>query len=135
MLERGLLAGLWMSAVGLIAFVAMLAANLPVEHARNSLLMLMVLMQNVDAINARSETRSVLRLPPRNNPLLVIGVMLALGIHLAAMHLPWLQSILSLQPPTAREWLVLPLVALSLLLVMEAHKASWRRRRAMRQPA
>jgi magnesium-transporting ATPase (P-type) len=133
MLERGLLAGLWMTVLGLTAFVAMLAMGVPVEHARNTLLMLMVLMQNVDAINARSETRSVLHLPIRNNPLLIVGVSLALGLHLLAMHLPWLQSILSLRPPTAREWLLIPLVALSLLVVMEAQKASWRRRMAARQ--
>ena len=133
MLERGLTAGLWMSGVGLTAFVLMLETGVAVEHARNTLLMLMVLMQNVDAVNARSETRSVLRLPARNNPLLMLGVLIALGIHLAAMHLPWLQSTLSLQPPTASEWLVLPLLALSLLLVMEAHKASWHWRHARNQ--
>jgi riboflavin transporter FmnP len=128
-----LLAGLWMSALGLGAFVLMLKSGVAVEHARNSLLLLMVLMQNVDAINARSETVSVFRLPLRHNPLLVIGVMAALAIHLAAMQLPWLQSILGLQPPTAREWIALPLLALSLLLVMEAQKASARWRRARSQ--
>jgi magnesium-transporting ATPase (P-type) len=133
MLERGLLAGLWMTVLGLTAFVAMLAKGIPVEHARNTLLMLMVLMQNVDAINARSETRSVLRLPIRNNPLLLVGVSIALGLHLLAMHVPWLQSILSLQPPTPREWLVIPIVALSLFVVMEAQKVSWRRRMAAHQ--
>ncbi len=133
MLERGLLAGLWMTVVGVTAFVAMLATDVPVEHARNSLLLLMVLMQNVDAINARSETRSVLQLPARNNPVLLAGVAIALGLHLVAMQVPWLQSILSLRPPTAVEWVALPLVALSLFAVMEAQKASWRRRGAMRQ--
>jgi P-type Ca2+ transporter type 2C len=126
MLERGITAGLWMSAISLAAFVLMLEAGVAVESARNSLLLLMVLMQNVDAINARSETRPVLRLPFRNNPLLLLGVLVALGIHLAAMHLPWLQSLLSLEPPTVAEWLALPGLALTLLLVMEAHKASWR---------
>jgi len=134
MLRRGLLAGLWMSGLGLGAFVLMLQAGIAVEHARNSLLLLMVLMQNVDAINARSETVSVFRLPLRNNPILVVGVTVALGIHLLAMHLPWLQSVLSLRPPTREEWIVLPLVAASLLLVMELQKAvtRGRQRRAQR---
>jgi magnesium-transporting ATPase (P-type) len=133
MLERGLLAGLWMSFVGLTAFVVMLSAGMEVEHARNNLLLLMVLMQNVDAINARSETRSVLRLPMRNNPLLMLGVLVALGIHLAAMYLPWLQRILQVHPPTAGEWWVLPVAAVTLLLVMEAQKISWNWRQARRQ--
>ncbi len=129
MLERGVLAGVWMAMLGLGAFVAMLESGVALEHARSGLLMLMVLMQNVDAINARSETVPVLRLPLANNPLLLAGVVLALGLHLAAMHLPVLQSVLALQPPTAREWLALPLVAASLLLVMEVQKLSWRWRR------
>jgi magnesium-transporting ATPase (P-type) len=133
MLERGLLAGFWMSVLGLTAFVAMLSTGLGVEHARNNLLLLMVLMQNVDAVNARSETHSVLTLPLRNNPLLVVGVLSALSIHVAAMYLPLLQGILGLHPPTSREWLVLPLVALTLLFVMEAQKFSWRWRQPRRQ--
>ena len=134
MIARGLLAGLWMAALGLGVFVLMLESGVAIEHARNTLLLLMVLMQNVDAINARSETVSVFRLPPGRNPLLAIGVVAALGIHLSAMYLPWLQSVLSLQPPTAREWVALPLIALSLLLVMEAQKAlaRWRRAQAPR---
>jgi Ca2+-transporting ATPase len=128
MLERGLLAGVWMAVLALTAFVTMLWSGVEVEHARNSLLMLMVLMQNVDAINARSETRSVLRLPARNNPMLMLGVLAALSIHLVAMYLPWLQRILSVQPPTSHEWFVLPLAAVTLLVVMEVQKVSWRRR-------
>jgi magnesium-transporting ATPase (P-type) len=126
MLSRGLLAGLWMSALGLGAFVWMLRAGRPIEEARNTLLLLMVLMQNIDAINARSESVSVLRLPFGRNPLLLCGVVAALGLHLYAMHAPWLQHTLDVRPPTPAEWIVLPLVALSLMVVMEVQKA-WRR--------
>ena len=126
MLERGVLAGLWMSVLGLGAFLLMLETDVSLEHARSALLMLMVLMQNVDALNARSESVSVLRLPLSHNPLLVVGVVAALGLHLAAMHLPVLQAVLSLEPPTPQEWLALPLIAASLLLVMEVQKLSWR---------
>lgn len=135
MLQRGVLAGLWMSGLGLGAFVLMLETGVPVEHARSSLLLLMVLMQNVDAINARSETVSVFRLPLRNNPVLVLGVLAALGIHIVAMQWPWLQRVLSLQPPTGAEWIALPLIALSLLLVMETQKLLTRSRQSRRQGA
>jgi magnesium-transporting ATPase (P-type) len=128
MVARGLLAGLWMSLVGLAAFVALLATGEGVEHARNSLLLLMVLMQNVDAINARSETRSAFQLPARSNPLLVLGVLIALATHIVAMYLPWLQRVLQLHPPTASEWAVMSLAALTLLAVMETQKFVWRRR-------
>jgi magnesium-transporting ATPase (P-type) len=132
MLQRGLLAGLWMSALSLALFVLLLDAGWPVEQARNSLLLLMVLLQNIDAINARSETVSVLQLPLRNNPLLLVGVCIALGLHVAAMYWPWMQDIIDVRPPAAGEWLLLPLLAATLFVVMEAQKLL--RRRLIRTP-
>ncbi|MBK7903593.1 MAG: HAD-IC family P-type ATPase [Proteobacteria bacterium] len=126
MIQRGVLAGLWMSALGLGLFVWLLDAGRSLDEARNALLLLMVLMQNVDAINARSETISVLRLPLRNNPVLLAGVGVALGLHVAAMYLPWLQQVLAVRPPSAGDWLLLPALAVSLFVLMESQKY-WRR--------
>jgi calcium-translocating P-type ATPase len=136
MIERGLLAGCWMGGLGFAGFAGLLEAGLPVEQARNELLLLMVLMQNVDAFNARSETLPVFRNPVRNNPLLVIGVGVALLLHVVAMHEPLLQRLLGLGPLRTVEWTILPLLALTLLVVMEAHKLTWRwRRHAAGNPA
>jgi magnesium-transporting ATPase (P-type) len=129
MLQRGVLAGLWMALLGLAFFIFQLGAGRPVEEARNALLLLMVLMQNVDAVNARSEVVPVLRLPWRNNPLLLGGIALALALHVAALHLPVLQSVLAVMPPGPADWVILPGLALSLLALMEGQKY-WRRRRA-----
>jgi Ca2+-transporting ATPase len=129
MVERGLLAGLWMAGFGFTGFASLLQAGVPVDQARNELLLLMVLMQNVDAFNARSETLSVLRNPVRNNPLLVIGVSAALVLHVAAMHVPLLRRVLGLAPLSSTEWIVLVLVALSLIVVMELHKLTWKWRK------
>lgn len=131
LLQRGLLAGLWMSALGLGVFTSMLQLGRPLDEARNALLLLMVLLQNVDAINARSETLPVLRLPWRNNPVLLAGVAVALGLHVLAMYTPWLQGVLGVRQPAPLDWAVLPLMALSLLALMEAQKR-WLRRRTQR---
>jgi magnesium-transporting ATPase (P-type) len=134
MIERGLLAGAWMAAIGFTAFVLMLQAGLPVETARSHLLLLMVLMQNVDAFNARSETLSVFRNPLSNNPLLAVGVAVALLLHVGAMYVPLMQRVLTVGPMTADEWIFFPALALSLLVVMELHKLGWKRRRRNGEP-
>jgi magnesium-transporting ATPase (P-type) len=134
MIERGLLAGTWMAVVGFLAFVLMLESGLPVETARSQLLLLMVLMQNVDAFNARSETLSVFRNPLSNNPLLAVGVAVALLLHVGAMHLPLMQRVLAVGPITADEWILFPAVALSLLAVMELHKLGWKWRQRNGDP-
>jgi Ca2+-transporting ATPase len=130
MLERGLLGGLWMALLGFVLYSGLLARGVPVPDARNALMLLMVLMQNVDAFNARSETISVFRIPLGHNPLLVAGVTGALLLHVAAMHIPLLRDLLQLGPLPAAAWLALGTAALSLLLVMEGQKRSWRRRKA-----
>ena len=136
MLERGLTAGLWMAALGFAWYAALLQAGTPVEHARNELLLLMVMMQNVDAFNARSETRPIPILPMSANPLLVGGVLGALALQVLAMYLPPLQQLLDVAPLTPGEWVAMPLAALSLLVVMELHKWLWsRRRRSDGRPA
>jgi magnesium-transporting ATPase (P-type) len=134
MVERGVLAGLWMAIVGFGAFAALMEYRVPVEQARNVLLVLMVLMQNVDALNARSETRSIFRMPLRNNPLLLVGVLTALLLHVAAMYTPVMQHVLKVAPLLGQEWTVLTLGALTLLLVMEIHKATWNWRRRRVRP-
>jgi magnesium-transporting ATPase (P-type) len=71
----------------------------------------------------------VLRLPLRNNPVLLAGIGAALGLHVAAMYVPWLQGVLSVAPPSLFDWLSLPVLAVSLLVLMEAQKC-WRNLRA-----
>lgn len=133
MIERALLAGSWMAVLGFGLFAWLMAVQVPLDHARNTLLLVMVILQNVDAFNARSETRSAFALPLRNNPVLVIGVAAALAIHVLAMNWPLLQEVLRIEPVTAAEWVVLPLLALTLLGVMELHKWSWARRSKSQQ--
>ncbi len=126
MIERILLGGLWMGLLGFAAYVLMLSVDVPVPDARNALMLLMVLLQNVDTFNARSETVSAFRMPLSHNPWLVLGVAAALLSHVAAMHIPLMQRVLSIGPIGGGGWLVLGGAALTLLIVMEAQKASWR---------
>ena len=56
--------------------------------ARNQFLLLLVLFQNDQALNARSETRSVFCAPPAANPILICASLDADGLHFATMYLP-----------------------------------------------
>jgi len=122
MLSRGLLAGTWMTLVALGTYITLLETGVAVEEARNALLLLMTLMQNVDALNARSETRCVLKMPLRNNLVLAIGVPAAIAMHLLAMHVPILQTTLRTAPLPPSGWLLYLALALTLMAVMELQK-------------
>lgn len=126
MIERTLLSALVIGVLAFLTFKTLLATGMEVDAARNSTLLLMVLFENVQAFNSRSETRSAFRHNPLANPLLFYVTITAQLIHIGAMYIPGLNEVLGMQPVTLRLWLELVPVALSILLVMEVHK--WLRR-------
>lgn len=91
-------------------------------HARTDVMMLMVLLQNFHVLNCRSETRSLFRIPFSHNKLIVIGVLLAQGVHILAAYIPGLNTTLQLEPVGLHEWLNLLGLACSIVVVMEVFK-------------
>ena len=53
---------------------------------------------------------------------LVLGVILARGVHILSMQLPFMQDTLRVQPVDLKEWLLAVSLALTLLMVMEIFK-------------
>ncbi len=129
MVERVLVAAGVMSAVSFGAFVWMIEGlEWSEAESRNALLLLMVLFQNLHVGNCRSESESIFRLSPLRSPVLLTGTLLAFLTHLVAMHLPLTQRLLSVGPVDAATFGILFLLALSITVAMEVHKAWWRRR-------
>ncbi|NMC27691.1 MAG: HAD-IC family P-type ATPase [Syntrophomonadaceae bacterium] len=123
MIVQTLISGLTMGVIAFATWFVLIKVQLMDEHhARNVILLLMVLMQNVHVFNCRSEFTSAFRVPIRRNYLLILGVIVAQGIHLLSMHLPFMQQVLGTEPVLAAEWIAALVLALSLLLVMELYK-------------
>ncbi|MCF8105516.1 MAG: cation transporting ATPase C-terminal domain-containing protein [Desulfohalobiaceae bacterium] len=79
-------------------------------------------IQNIHVFNCRSETVSTFRVPLSRNWILILGVMLAQGIHIGAMHIQFMQTVLRLEPITFLEWVEVLILAVPLLIVMEIFK-------------
>jgi magnesium-transporting ATPase (P-type) len=103
--------------------------------ARNAVLLLMVLLQNFHAFNCRSETLSIFKIPLRNNYILVVGILVAQGVHLLAMHLPFTQELLSLNSVPLLDWVKLFFTASIIVLTMEVFKWVYRKNNASRNQA
>ncbi len=125
MIERTLVGALTMGIVGFVLFQWLLATGWSEYSARNALLLLMVLFENVHIFNCRSESRSAFVLSPLRNPILMIGIIVAFSIHVAMLYLPWGNMMLSTEPVSVEQWITLALLSLSILVVMELHKLSW----------
>ncbi|MBK9975141.1 MAG: HAD-IC family P-type ATPase [Planctomycetes bacterium] len=122
MIETVLLTALVMGGIGFGVFQWMLASGYTEYAARNGLLMLMVLFENIQVGNCRSETRSGLTLNPLRNWLLLAGTIGAQLLHVAATYTPGLRDVLRLQPVTLSEyalWLALALVLFAAIEVLK----------------
>jgi magnesium-transporting ATPase (P-type) len=96
--------------------------GIPDADARNQLLLLMVLFENVHLFNCRSETRSAFRVPFAANRFLILGLIGAQGVHIAAMYTPGLNGVLGIKPVALDQWGMVAAMALSVIVAMEIYK-------------
>lgn len=119
MLRRVITSGLVMGGLAFGCFYWLLEQGWSVELARNSVLLLMVLFENVQVFNSRSESRSIFRQPFFSNPVLLLGTLAAQGIHILSMYSPLMQEVLGVSPVSVKQWLLLLAVALLQVAAME----------------
>ncbi len=123
MVEQTLVSGL---TIGFIAFGVwfwLLETGWNEFEARNIVLLLMVLLENVHVFNCRSEYASAFKVPIRRNVILIAGVLAAQGIHILSMYVPFMQTVLNVSPVSLGQWINMLALALILLVVMEIFKA------------
>lgn len=128
MIRRILLSTLVIGGGGFAAFYWLLEQGYEVSAARNMLLLLFVMFENVQTFTCRSERRSVFSFNFFGNPLLILTVVAAQALHISAMYIPWFRDTLELAPISLSEWALMLLAASSILLVSELDK--WRCRKA-----
>ena len=118
---------MFMGSVSFVVFYQAIALGWGVAEAQNITLLLLVLFENVHALNCRSERASVFSLPLKANPFLVWAVIGAQALHIAAMHIPVLNGVLGIQPVAVETWIAVAVLAFTLAVLMEGWK--WVQRR------
>lgn len=134
MLQRIAVGGLYMAIGAFVVYSMALSTGQSVEEARNVTLLLMVLFENMHVFNSRTESRMLHRLNHWQNPLLLLSVFITQAIHIGAMNFPLTQNLLELQPVGVGDWAELLLLAAGLVLVMEATKLLYLKRRGPARP-
>jgi len=131
LIVRTVLVSLLISAGVLYEFWWALDQGVSLERARTLAMTVMVFFQFFQAWNSRSEIQSVFTINPMSNPFLFYGMIAAVLAQLAVIYAPALQWIFRTEPITGREWMQILLVALTVVILVEADKG-WRRRRAVK---
>lgn len=104
------------------AYGWLLSRGTPEAEARNIILLLMVLFENVYLGTCRSELRGALGMNPLRSPLLLAGAAGALLLHVGAMYSPLGPRVLGAHPVSLETWAVLGSMALAVFALVEAFK-------------
>ncbi len=127
--QRTVLSGVVMAAGTLVVFRWVLDATGSLTQAQTAALTAMVVYQAIHAGNARSEHTSALRMSPFSNRFLLAAVAGAVGLHVAALHVPFTQFVLRVEPLDLTTWSVILAMSLTVLAAVEIDK--WLRRRGV----
>jgi len=96
----------------------------------------LVAIEMFNALNALSEDNSLLTVPPTRNPWLLAAMAVSFGLHFLIVYFPPLAKVFSIVPLTFREWGLVALFSLPVILIDEvlklAGRAWWRRESARR---
>lgn len=121
---RILLIGTVMTAGTLILFIN----YLPMGYVKATTIALTVLtvFQWYNIFNIRSAKTSIFLQNPFNNKWLILGLVLAILLHLMAIYAPFMQNILHTTSLNLGDWIIVISVALSVVLVEEVRKFAFR---------
>ena len=123
MLQEVLLSGLVMGLSVFTFWIFLLKTfDIPVGIARGYVMMLMVFMQNLHAMNCRSEKISAFKLPISRNWFIVVSVVSSILLQIIVMEIPLLSNFLSTGSIPILHILLILLCSVPILIVMEVFK-------------
>lgn len=131
MIERSIIVALVISAGVVFNYVTTLNGGASLEEARTVAVTTMVFFQFFQAWNSRSGLQSVFRMRILSNPFLFYSVVGAFFAQMAVVYVPALQWIFRTVPLTGVEWLQAGVIAVSVVIAVEADKAIRRSKRGV----
>ncbi len=96
--------------------------NYDVVVARSYIMALMVFIQNIHVFNCRSESKSILEIPFKNNKLIFYGVFVTLILQILVMEIPLFNNLLQIRSVPFLHLIILFLLAFSILYIVEIYK-------------
>lgn len=90
--------------------------------ARGYVMALMVFIQNVHVLNCRSEIQSAFKVSFRNNPLVILIIIISILLQIVIMEVPLLSQFLQTSSIPFMDLIFLLIISFSILLIMEVYK-------------
>ncbi len=100
----------------------LMGIGMDVKKARSIILMLMVLIQNINVLNCRSEKNSIFKTPLNTNPLIFITIIGSILLQVVMSEIPITAKFLNVVPLSIAIIGKLFLLSLSIIVVFEIYK-------------
>jgi len=113
--------GIWSALVNMTLFVWLLHSGRPIREAMAMTFVSLVIIQFLQAYNCRSDRLSVLQRPFANR-WLNLAVAWELVLLCLILYVPWLQGPFATFSLAARDWILITMLALTIVPVVEAVK-------------
>ncbi len=123
LIEQSVLVGMLFAVAAIGAYAWEIHQGMSGEYARTAATTMLVVFLALHIGSCRSEFRSIFRKSPLSNPVLLIGTLTALGVHVGSMYLGPTRALLRFEPLEARSWLTIIMFAPLVVVLVEAHKA------------
>jgi len=85
-------------------------------------LTVLVVIEMLNALNAISEDNSLMTMSPFVNPFLLLAIAASIGLHYMILYVPWLATIFSIAPLNFKEWVIVYMFSVPVILVDEVLK-------------
>ena len=101
-----------------------------IEESRTLAVTLFVVVQSFFLLNCRSLTNSIFKTPINSNPWIWGGIAAMLTAQLLFIYTPVMNTLFQSTPLSLNQWLLMLGYGVVVLLLVEAEKAVWRRRKS-----
>lgn len=112
--------------IGLIVFIVWYyminIVKMDIVIARSHVMILMIVIQNIHAINCRSETTSSLRIPLKSNPIFILGIIGSIFLGVAVIENRIMTTFLKTTHVPLKSVLLLFLIGSIIFIIMESYK-------------
>lgn len=118
-----LISGITMGLILFLTYIFLLdVCNFDIVIVRSYIILLMVILQNIQVLNSRSESKSVFKIPFKNNKFIALAILGTLALQIFASETTILDKVLHTHTVDLIHVVYLALASLPLLFVMELFK-------------
>ena len=122
LIKEILVSGIYMGICSFVFWLFISNQNLDIVVKRSYLMLFVVFLQNIHTFNCRSEKKSLLKIPFKNNYFMHIGIFLTIFVQLLVSTLPGISHLLHLEAVPFDVIIIDLLCALPIIILMEIFK-------------